>query len=74
MLVLIHWPARPDTRALLTLETAGAAERAERLLQRWRDANTTIAPTRRGDVHLLLRRRRHLETIYARLVDETITT
>jgi len=71
ILVLVRWPARPRPRALLVLETAGTTERAERLLQSWRDAGASVSPTRNGDGGLVLRRRRSPELLLARLIDET---
>ena len=71
LLVLVRWPARPDPRSLLVLETADETERAERLLMQWRDAGAAVSPTRRGDMYLVLRRRRSPELLRARLVGES---
>jgi hypothetical protein len=74
VIVLVHWPAHPERRAVLTLEVADPGGGAHRLLHQWRDAHESVSPSAGAGEAVVLRRCRTNDVVRARVVSEVATT
>ena len=70
VLVVARWPAHPEMRVMLDLEVDDPAN-THRLLLSWRDVSASLSPRADAGDHLLLRRRRTQDVVFARVVGET---
>jgi len=70
-LLVARWPARPDATVLLECEAISSGPRVYELLERWRDADASLAPRRVADHIMTLRCRRTNDAITLHVIRET---
>lgn len=72
VLLSVSWPEHPGRGATLLVALDRSDQTALRLLDRWRDGKSSIAPTHGRGTELELRRRQSLERVRGSLVAEDV--
>jgi len=71
--ILVEWPAHPERTSTLLVDLGASGQRCLPLLAQWCATQASIAPARRADGELELRRRQSLERVGGFLVAEDTT-
>ena len=72
VLLSVGWPARPAQAATLLVALDGTDQRSLEWLSQWCTTQASVAPTRRDDGELELRRRQSLERVHGVLLAEDV--